>query len=216
MKYLLNDNEIKQLDAVWKFIGIFSKPYIFVSKYREHLMKQVRRRYTAEQFYEYEKIVNKLFWNLRWAVFPLFLNGNDKELPKSLLCCETVEYDGVEDLENKLRGIYEHLDVYYRSFINKLIIIDSVNNKIHYKKMDGSSGIFAKNLFNTYCMTVLFDRELYERVMRDPTSKVDLPEYYYQGDYGFPNVNCCVYEFGDDILRINRVKKMYYNYSNDF
>ena len=37
--------------------------------------------------------------------------------------------------------------------------------------------------------------------------------HYFQLDYGFPNLNYCVYTFGTKADRIDRIKKMYYSYS---
>ena len=236
LRYPLNDTENKNIEKVWEMIDIFKKPYLYVTEYRKYLIKKVIKDYTIEQFYEYESTINKLLWNLRWLIFPLFTNNdmtkdeyynfiknnynNNEGIPKSLSLCESIKYNDLNDLDNKLRNIYEYLDIYYRSFINKLVIIDDVNKVIHYKKMDGSSDIFSKNFFNAYCMMVLFDRELYEKIISDPyiikKETIELSNYYYQYDYGFPNLNFCVYEIGNKDYRINRVKKMYYNYSDDY
>ncbi|QKF94293.1 hypothetical protein QKU48_gp0835 [Fadolivirus algeromassiliense] len=236
LKYPLDSNEIKNIDKVWKLINIFKKPYIYVTEYRKYLVKQIRKNYTIDEFYEYESIINKLLWNLRWLIFPLFVNdkmskleyvdliknnyGDYLTIPKNLSLCEVVRYDDLNDFDNKIRNIYDYLDVYYRSFINKLLIVDSTDKTIYYKKMDGSSDIFSKNFFNVYCMMVLFDRNLYETVMSDPymikKKSIELSNYYYQHDYGFPNVNFCTYWFGDKEYRIERIRKMYYNYSDDY
>lgn len=235
-KYSLTENEIKKLDKVWEMIDIFKKPYLHVTEHRKYLVKQIRKKYSIEEFYEYESIINKLFWNLRWALFPLFDNnkmsreeyynfiknnyGNVDQIPKNLAQCESVKYTDLNDLDSKLKNIYEYVDVYYRSFINKLIIIDNLNKMIYYKKMDGSSDIFSKNFYNVYCMMILFDKNLYEEIMKDPyqikNKSIELSNYYFQYDYGFPNLNLCVYTFGDKEYRINRIKKMYYNYSDNY
>ena len=52
--------------------------------------------------------------------------------------------------------------------------------------------------------------------MKNPYSiknyKFNLPEYYYEYDYGFPNLNFCVYSFGSKKNRMDRIEKMYYFY----
>ena len=71
-----------------------------------------------------------------------------------------------------------------------------------------------KNYFNLYTTYILNDRKLYENIMKDPYSlkkkKIKIPEYYYEPDYAFPNLNYCVYKFGSKKDRMNRILKMYY------
>ena len=80
--------------------------------------------------------------------------------------------------------------------------------------MENSSHIFDKNYFNLLTMYILKNKQLYDQVMENPsiikTMTLKLPEYYYQYDYGFPNLNYCVYEFGTEEQRKERIYKMYY------
>ena len=50
--------------------------------------------------------------------------------------------------------------------------------------------------------------------MKDPykikNKYIELSNYYYQQDYGFPNLNLCTYNFNSDYDQIYRIKKMYY------
>ena len=63
-------------------------------------------------------------------------------------------------------------------------------------------------------MSILFDREAYEKTLKNPYDlkrfKFNLPEYYFQLDYGFPNLNFCTYWFGTEKERKDRIQKMYY------
>ena len=232
LKYPLTQNEYDNLDKVWYLISIFDIPFVFITDYRNYLVKTIRKKYTIDEFYELEMIIEKLFWNLRWVMFPLFdnpkiskeeyhkiINDNQAEIPSSLLLCSKLGYQNDEDLNTKIKNINAG-DTYYRSFINKLIIIDKVNKIIYHKKMEGSSDIFGKNIFNLYTMTVLFNRKLYEKMMSDPYGekkhKIELSNYYYQYDYGFPNLNYCVCSIGNHESRMDRIKKIYYNKSNNF
>lgn len=80
--------------------------------------------------------------------------------------------------------------------------------------MEGSANIFNHNKFNLLSMYIFINRDLYERVIQDHKQYKNimdnLPEYYYQYDYGFPNINLCCYNFGIDEDRKYRIKKMYY------
>ena len=81
--------------------------------------------------------------------------------------------------------------------------------------MEGSSDIFFKNYFNLFTSQILFTKETYEMLIKDPflakNQSFKLSKFYYQFDYGFPNLNYCTYKFGTDGDRIKRIKKMYYS-----
>lgn len=235
LKYPLNDDEYDKLDKAWKLITILSTPFVFLTDYRNYLLTIIRENYTIQEFFVLETIINKLFWNLRWVTFPLFVNqkmskddykkfvnnnyGGYDEIPNSLLMCDKIQYIDSSDLDQKIKDITSY-STYYRSFINKLIIIDKDNKTIYHKKMEGSSEILSKNWFNLYITTILFNRDLYEKIMRKPYRikkyKIELSSYYYQYDYGFPNLNYCVYSIGNKEYKLDRIQKIYYNWTNDF
>ena len=234
LKYTLIEEEYKMLDEAWDFFDKikFSGRFTFLSDYRKFVIKDIRSRYTPEDFYEYESIINKLFWNLRWIIFPLWDNknmtqnqyidfvknnyGNTKNIPYKLLLCNSETYKDDKDLEEKLRKNKIFETTYYRSFINKLIIVDKKNKNIISKQIEGSAEIFSKNYFNLMTMTIMFDRKLYEKIMNNPfkflkMEKISMSQFYYEYDYGFPNLNYCTYEFGTKEQRMDRIKKMYYH-----
>lgn len=210
-KYPLSSNEINQLGAVWKFIKVFNKPFLYLTDYRNYLIKKINKMYTLEEFYLYESIANKLLWNLRYILLNQFNVKSMEEISK----CKQIKYKNSSDLDEKIKRIDSYLGNYYRSFINKLIIVDQSNHIIHYKKMEGSSNIFQKNEFNLLSMYIFMNRKLYEKIIYDPNEykKImnELPEYYYQYDYAFPNINLCCYKIGIDDSRKYRIKKMYYD-----
>lgn len=230
-KYPLTDEEINKIEAVWKFINLFNQQYVFLTDYRKHLIKTVQHKYTPEQFYELEMITNKLFWNLRWKLAPLWMDPEitekeyldnlhifykQSELPIALQLCSFEPYSNETDLENKIKHNELFEKTYYRSFINKLMIVDKQQKRIITKPFEGSSEIFSKNYFNLLTMTILFDRQLYDTIMLNPFlikfKNIQLSKYYYQYDYGFPNLNFCTYLFGSKEDRLNRINKMYFVY----
>jgi hypothetical protein len=202
IKYPLTAAEIQDLDRVWKFIKVFTKPYIYVTEYRNYLIKKLSSKYTPEQFFYLESVANKLFWNLRYRL------ASGKRVDSY---CTKIPYTGPADLDKKLAGLDLYDTNYYRSFINKLVIVDKKDSVIYTKRMEGSSDIFVKNDFNTTVWNNFCNKLLYERAMRDPY-KADnsVNVYYHQYDYGFPNLNMCIYQAGSDTDRFDRVKKMYY------
>jgi hypothetical protein len=44
--------------------------------YRQYIIKIIRKKYTINEFYIYEKIINKLFWNLKNKIKYVKLNQN--------------------------------------------------------------------------------------------------------------------------------------------
>lgn len=234
LKHSLTYKEYNLLPKVWEFLKYFKKRFIFITDYRDYIIDKISDTYTSDEFYLYESILNKLFWNLRWFIFPLwtnpliseedylkFIKSNYEDferLPYSLLLCKYQQYKTPDDLKSKLQHSFLYSDTYssyYRSFINKLIIVDQKDKVIITKSMEGSSDIFSKNYFNLLSFHILFNKQLYEKVMENPFTirdlHIPLSQYYYQFDYGFPNLNVCAYSFGSSDNQINRIKKMYYN-----
>jgi hypothetical protein len=209
--YPLTNDEEEIIDKVWKFLDIFSYPTPYLTDYREYLIGKINQKYNCDDFYLYESIANKLFWNLRMVVVEIFKSKGSEN-------CQQIRYHGSEDLEDKLRGIKIRLGNYYRSYINKLIIVDRENQIIYYKKMEGSPDIFTKDKLNVFTLFVLLNRKLYEKIMINPKKikKIQIPYFYYQQDYGFPNLNCCSYSIDDKKSKIKRIKKMYYNDSQKY
>ena len=209
-KYPLSSDEIIHLDEVWKFIKVFNKPFLYLNEYRNYLIKKINKKYSLEEFYLYETIANKLLWNLRWILVEHFSTKSMEEVSK----CRQMKYSNSSDLDEKIRKIENYLGNYYRSFINKLIIVNQKDHTIYYKKMEGSSNIFNHNKFNLLTMYIFMNRKLYERMIQDTKECKEivdnLPEYYYQYDYGFPNINLCCYKIGIDDDRKYKIKKMYY------
>lgn len=235
LKYPLTREEEDLVPEALNFLDIFKLQIknIFISDYRDRVIHIIKKKYTPDEFYKLEEVLNKLFWNLRWLIFPLwqdpmmteddyenFVKDNYygyTELPYSLLLCKKQSYTNQDDLLKKIKDTkdYDLIFQSYRSFINKLIIVDTQNKFILTKPMEGSSHIFGKNYFNLYSMMILFNMSLYHEIMRRPYAIRNLPvqlsDYYYQYDYGFPNLNFCTYQFGTKKDRLERIKKMYYD-----
>lgn len=231
LKHPLSDKEYKLVNKVWEWIDEFNKPTLFVSEYRKNMINSMKSKYNIREFQKYEEIAEKLFWNLRWLLFPLFYypnmrkddyerfvrdNYKDHEnLPHGLLLCNITHYRNKEEMKEKIKENKLLKQHYYRSFVNKIFVIDSKTKRIIFKPMEGSSEIFAKNYFNLLTSVILSNKNLYEIIMSNPYSinkiKIDLPEFYYEYDYAFPNLNFCMFKVGTDKDRKFRIKKMYYD-----
>lgn len=231
LKYPLTKEERSLVPEAWDLLRVFKKRFVFVSDYRNYLIKTVSSNYTVEKFYKLETVLNKMFWNLRWLLFPLWTNqyitreeyqdfvkegyDNFETLPYSLLLCTHQKYPAGytrRDIKNMLRN---NDDTFYRSFINKLVLVDKSTNTIIIKPMEGSSDIFSKNYFNIMTFHILFSKSTYEAVMEEPflvksMSTLQPSHFYYQFDYGFPNLNSCRYSIGTYEDKLDRIRKMYF------
>lgn len=212
--YKLLKGEINILDNYWKFIEIFyfnknNKNWINgVHGYRYELIQKIREKYNAEDFYKYEKILNKLLWNL--IEHFKFNIDNIKIILKEKL------YDKINVKHNRS---FSHKQYLYNQKINKKYYFK------YYEKISDYPIINA--IFN-----ILSKRELYDKVM---SNKIDIKhsidyyfknynksneeiyssEYYYPTDYPFPNINLLFYNENKKELWIKRINALYFNKSNN-
>lgn len=200
VKFPLKLNEIKKLKKVWKFIECFykfdnvredlwsGKDGLFdVYRYRETIIKKIRNKYTAEKFYKYEKIVNKLYWNLKTKL-------------KIKTKCER-------------KDNYE-IEGYGGSIINKIIMYNDkkksyyiMNREKYIQKIYDEKEIFM----------AMLSQNKYEQKMLNPDFKIDdnFIETYYPYDYAFPNISLCFYNKNKKDVWIDRIKKYYYDYNQE-
>jgi len=202
LEYPLTEYEYNNIDNVFKFIKRFRFIKYNLKSYRSGIIKIIRKKYTLNEFMEYEKIAEKLFWNIRYKTYKFF--DNNKNNINQLLKIKSGSYDELVEVMKK--------DNSYRSFINKLFLIDNKKNKYYYKKMEGSSYIFNQNKFNTLTSLTLENRKLYEKIMKNPKKILEInePPYYYEYDYPYPNLNYGKPFIQTDEYRLKRIKKMYY------
>ena len=106
-------------------------------------------------------------------------------------------------------------NTYYRSGINKAVIVDKQHNKIVTRPTEGSSNILQKNSNNARLGQIIQNRKLYEKIMNNPHSydykKIKIPEFYYEFDYAYPNLNLSFYKDSDKKSKMSRIELMYYS-----
>ena len=205
----LTKNEIIELDNYWNFINIFKPEYKKniswinndVLTYRKYIIKKIRENYTIEQFYLYEKILNKLLYNLL-----IHIDFNIDNICINKEC--TKIYKIHKNTNNEKDGTY--------SYSHKLHITDFKKN-VNYKFLYWAQ--ICKNDIINKIFTIMSDKNLYEKIMND---KLDLKNiiisesYYYPNDYPFPNVNFIFYNKNNKKYWIDRIKKLYYtNYDKN-
>jgi hypothetical protein len=210
-KYKLTNKEINELHNYWKFINIFSEIlnksknsiYSFsfgAYEYREYIIPKINQLYTPEKFYFYEKILNKLLWNLLDHI-----NFHIKDIK---ICEESKLFKTCDKLKNELS--------IGRSFSHKIHILDN-KEKIDYIFSHYQS-INKINIINKIFI-IMRSKELYDKVMLNKKNfyKVKVKKediYYYPYDYPFPNVNLLFYNMNNKKIWIDRIKKLYYNKNN--
>ena len=115
LKYKFDKDELGLIDDTWQFLTFFNKKFIFISDMRRYIINKIRKRYTPDEFFKFETIANKLFWNLRWILYPLwkdpsitkdkyenlvydYNNKDQDKLPYYLTLCNSMKYQDKNDL----------------------------------------------------------------------------------------------------------------------
>ena len=196
MKYSLSEKEKKMLPDVFSFIKTFYKFNIVKSEnfgaydYRRFIIKRIREKYSIEEFYKYEKIMNKLYWNLYYK-----LHKDDK-------LCNTM--------------ITPPKDI-LKSFNNKILNYNHKTKVYHIQKDFLDYETRKKNKTEIKIMSAMMDMNLYLSFYKNPEKKIKkMDKFYYPLDYPFPNVNRCFYNENPPKEWINRIKKMYFYYNDDY
>jgi hypothetical protein len=190
LKYQLSQEENDKIDDYWKFIKVFNvnnNNFLYSPReYRSNLIKKIKKKYTIDEFYFYEKILNKMLWNLL-VIYKIFLN----------------KIDFTTKLAFRIRD---------GSCINKQIMFIEENNIIfpEYRNLKSNNKV-PQDLFKI--LTILRSRDMYEKVIKDKDyinniKKID--DFYYPSDYPFPNVNLIEYNNNNKDIWIKRIKAYYF------
>lgn len=221
LKYPLSEDEISILPKVWEFYLKFINNDILLNNYRKYTIKLISSEYSSNDFLRYEAVIDKLYWNLQHELAKIWINDENLiQIPYSLVLSNKTSYSSEKEL-GELINEKQLKTTYYRSFVNKLIIVDRKKKIIHAKKQESSIGMFNKNYFNLLGSQIMSSKQLYEKIIQEPnlikTMKIPLPKYYHEIDYGFPNFSFCEYNINDvndndgRQTRLDRIIKMYYS-----
>lgn len=214
----LEENNV--LDEAWEFLFEFRKIDISLHRYRKTIIEKISSKYTIDEFITYEGIVDKLYWNLQHKLANIWLKKDCNKIPYALTFVTETNYTSENEL-NDIITQYINTSTYYRSFINKLVVVDYEDKKIYTKMQESSIGFCCKNYFNLLGTEIMSSRSLYEKIITNPllikTIKIPLPVYYFEMDYPFPNFSFCQYNINDinnensKMIRKSRIYKMYYD-----
>jgi len=212
--YKLTEKELNNLDNLYKFIDLFLHPKINglaknwfdangsifgAYEYRIYIRNIISNNILLNDFYMYEKILNKLLWNLFKHIKFNILN-----ITKSAYVINNITDEQKINTKNK----------YKRSYSHKIWLKDTKKNISYFFKD------YPKLLLNEYIQkifTVMCNKELYENIMNNKeniNNVIPLQTYYYPYDYPFPNINLLFYNRNNKKIWINKIQKLYYNKDN--
>jgi len=202
----LTNKEMLDLDASWYFLGIFSKPdgkletyndivwykrdgEIFgVKEYRHYIIDRINFCFTIKEFYKYEKIMNKLYWNLK-----------------------TLLKDYVKDNQTK----YKIWNKSEWNRIGKEYKSSTINSYIQYN--ENNDKIYTMNdlsMLDKICMNLMLDKNEYRKYSKNPEKIGEYNkfiDFYYYMNYPFPNMNPMFFNENSKKYKLKKIKKMYYS-----
>jgi hypothetical protein len=162
----------------------------------DFLIPVIKILYTPKKFYFYEKILNKMLWNLLIHL-NFDINNIDITEKRKLYTSCTAITDKLKIRHSYSHKIYisdtkKNIDYVFNDYlqINKIMVI----NKI---------------------FKVMSSKKLYDKVMENKkyfyNIKVAEAEIkYYPYDYAFPNINLLFYNMNNKKIWIDRITKLYF------
>jgi hypothetical protein len=194
LKYPLLESEVKLIDNVWEFINKFRETFLTRGKYRRNIKNKIRQQYSIEEFYRYEKIVEKIYWNLANKI-KSEINWDPKIYIKRKF--------NLNNIENRI--LKRNVKV-KESNVNKTYVITENNELIYKYKYPDDLDILVSS--------IMINRSIYETIMSDEEDifNIDIEPYnnIVEFDYLFPNLNTIKSFVNNKSERINKISKMYY------
>jgi hypothetical protein len=164
--YKLTEKEESYIDNYWKFINEFINPKInglnndwktYIDsktqkeklfspcEYRKYIIKIISHKYTIDEFYLYEKILNKLLWNLlkHLKILPYEIKHEVKYKKKERSFSHKLHIKNIDkeiNFENYLS--LNEVDIYTKVFAimsNRKLYEKIIKNKLNIKDISGLS-----------------------------------------------------------------------------
>ncbi len=199
--FKLSSKEIELLPKVWIFVDTFTGILKDLKKdlgklpgaivYRRSIIGTIREIYTPEEFYEYECILEKLFWNLltKYKIFTWY----EKNKAHGEYTCKIPEgIFGYRNLDNSTA----HKMIY--KIDNRLVI----NSDYH-----DMPEIIRR------AMASLRSENEYMQCMESKKYFLEFKyvQYFYPDDYIFPNLNTIGFNDNTKEERIHQIIRLYYS-----
>lgn len=194
--YNLTEKELCILDNVWELINEFRMTYISRNKYRKNLIERIQNKYSIDEVYTLEMIVEKMYWNLVDKIKLDFdLHSNIREKYKF-------------DLQRIRNKILQRNKFSKESNVRKSYVYDENENKLLYKYNYPDD-------FDLIISSIITNRSAYETIMSNQINIINLEINPYENivefDYGFPNLNTLKeFALSKKTTRLQNIRRMYY------
>jgi hypothetical protein len=188
LNFSLDQKEIKLLDKVWEFINDFRETKLTRNKYTKYIIEKIKKKYKINEFYIYENITEKIYWNLVDKIkndheikSEIFFKNINQNIPKNMI--KNMIKDVIKETKRKILMRNNKIK---ESTIKKTFITTSKNILYKYNYPDDLDLIVA---------SVIINRSLYETIMSENKSIFDIDiiiEPYnniIEFDFPFPNLN---------------------------
>lgn len=197
LKFQLNNKELEVLDKVWEFIDNFRISELTRSKYRNKIINLIKENYDLKTFYFYEKIVEKIYWNLVLKI------KQDLEIKPEIFLKREKNYDK-NKITNKILMRNKKIK---ESTVRKTFIITK-NNNLLYKYS-------YPNDLDLLVSSIMQNRSIYETIMSENSFIYDIEIEPYNNniefDYPYPNLNTIKYFQQNKKQRLHNINKLYYS-----
>lgn len=195
LKFSLSDIELKLIDDVWEFINKFRKTMLTRRKYKEFISKKIKKNYTIDQFYNLEKIVEKMYWNLSLKI------KKDIDIKSEIFLKRNYNLEKLKDKILK-RNVKIKKSTIEKTFIT------TKNGDLLYKYN-------YPNDIDLLISSIIINRSIYETIMSEEEYifNIEIEPYnnIVEFDYAFPNLNTIKFFTTDKNTRLKNISKMYYN-----
>jgi hypothetical protein len=164
--------------------------------YRKHIIADITKHYTIEEFYKYEKIFNSLIWNLKNKLNEYIVDN-------------TVTFRTTGEIEPFPPASYITSHVQYNELNNQYYILNSITNG----RTQGQCTNVINNKLDDICINIIFNGE-YLHYYLYPEQAVNydkIIDTYYRMNYPFPNANCMFNNMNNISIWKEKIKRMYYS-----
>lgn len=201
VRYKYTEYELDNIDKAWNLIEELKMKEIEFRKYRDRIIKHVSNNYTIDDFFILEKIIEKLYWNLKEKI---------KEYLNEKI---NIKMYNISEFDRAKKTVYDNKH-FYRSYANKTMIIQ--DKTIYVKETDLMSTTSDKTKLETYVQKIINNRDVYETIMLSNEIDDEIinnldDQQINSFDYPYPNVNTLIYNQENDDIRKKNIKYYYYS-----
>ena len=215
----LTKTENKNIDKYWDFINTFKNVFkklkvsdnyftyngingitlFSVFNYRRYMIKHISKKYTINDFYKYEQMLNKILYVLL------------KKYVKIKKICKIYKVKNIEFIEKE-----------NRSYINKKYIYNESDKYYYYSNFyENHTKLYNNSNYKKYLqiLYVIMNKDIFYKVITTKNLSKNLylqPILYYPYDYPFPNLTLYFRNNNSKKTWLNRIKKYYYNKNDEY